>query len=254
MASSIDGLESLRVEVECRKEEGSIDPRLNTRKLDKDQLASLVTEQWRKDHLEELERRGLASASDKRLSRAELALKIDLLNELDRKADLLMGGLHLPPSRLSPANMKRELELRRIDTRGDRTTLERRLEESYIKEGLRFELPRGLDAYAFGRHAVTARDLLEGLPTKDLRARLLDKDVPRQEIPRSREDRIALLERLENEELEERRELELNRALDEMLKADGLATEGPKRVKFERLAAHRRGGKAGSQKRAAEEA
>jgi hypothetical protein len=72
-----------------------------------------------------------------------------------------MAGEHpVLPAHMDLDELKEELRSRRIGTRGEREVLERRLEEAWIKEGVRYDM-QGEDGYAFGRHAVTAHDLVE---------------------------------------------------------------------------------------------
>ena len=72
-----------------------------------------------------------------------------------------MAGEHpVLPAHMDLDELKEELRSRRIGTRGQREVLERRLEEAWIKEGVRYDM-QGEDGYAFGRHAVTAHDLVE---------------------------------------------------------------------------------------------
>lgn len=74
-----------------------------------------------------------------------------------------MAGEHpVLPAHMDIDELKEELRSRRIGTRGERDVLERRLEEAWIKEGVRHDVD-GEDGYAFGRHAVTAHDLVEDM-------------------------------------------------------------------------------------------
>uniref|UniRef100_A0A7S4KMI9 SAP domain-containing protein n=1 Tax=Guillardia theta TaxID=55529 RepID=A0A7S4KMI9_GUITH len=95
------------------------------------------------------------------LSRSEMAHKIKILHSLERKGSVLMSGKHTRlPSQMSTEEIREELQSRRIGIKGSRYELERRLEEAWLKEGERFDQD-GEDGYAFGRWAVSAREVIE---------------------------------------------------------------------------------------------
>jgi hypothetical protein len=174
------------------------------------------------------------------LSRADLSHKISVLHGLERKASVLMGGEHpVLPAHMDMGEIKDELRSRRIDTKGRREVLERRLEEAWIKEGLRLDL-QGEDGYAFGRHAVTAYDLVEEMSDAQLREELAKPqwNLKKKDIPKKRADRLVMLEGLYASELQRRNELAFNIALNDMLAASGLDASGPKALLFQRLSAH----------------
>uniref|UniRef100_A0A7S4NPM6 SAP domain-containing protein n=1 Tax=Guillardia theta TaxID=55529 RepID=A0A7S4NPM6_GUITH len=172
------------------------------------------------------------------LSRSEMAHKIKILHSLERKGSVLMSGKHTRlPSQMSTEEIREELQSRRIGIKGSRYELERRLEEAWLKEGERFDQD-GEDGYAFGRWAVSAREVIETMSDiaifKELAVPARKKWVEGKLIaPRSA--RIQLLEEIYAAELQERKIVAFDLALNEMLEVYKLETAGPKPKRFQRL-------------------
>ena len=149
-----------------------------------------------------------------------------------------MSGEHTSlPSKMSLAELKQELVIRRIKMDAPRKTLELRLEEAWLKEGSRFDV-NGDDGYAFGRHAVSARDVVEELANNDLRLQLLQPQwgLKKSDIPAKRSDRMDLLESKMMGQLQQRRDMAFDIVLTDQLQSAGLETLGPKGQRFDRLA------------------
>jgi len=174
------------------------------------------------------------------LSRSELASKILVLHGLERKASVLMSGEHsVLPAHMDIDELKEELRSRRIGTHGEREVLERRLEEAWIKEGSRFDM-QGEDGYAFGRHAVSAKNLVEEMTEEQVKDELAKPQwgLKKKDIPKKHHERMLMLESLYSDELQRRKELAFNIALNDMLASYQLKCSGPKAQLFQRLTQH----------------
>mmetsp|Transcript_33250 Transcript_33250/g.83930 ORF Transcript_33250/g.83930 Transcript_33250/m.83930 type:complete len:351 (+) Transcript_33250:121-1173(+) len=231
--------EALRVELQCRKEEEDCSS-FDMEKADHKAMAKMVNSMWTKDQIARLKQRGVAWDTDKKLPRRELASRMQLMEAIERKGDVLMSGEYgTLPDQMEMGTLVKELKKRRITTDGDRRTLEMRLEDALLKEGSRFDV-RGEDGYAFGRHSVSARNVIEELSMAELRHQLLLPHwrLGKDEIPKKRQEREDLLEQLVSEELGKRKSVAFDLALDNMLTSNGLSCEGPKRERFMRLADH----------------
>mmetsp|Transcript_8096 Transcript_8096/g.20115 ORF Transcript_8096/g.20115 Transcript_8096/m.20115 type:complete len:345 (+) Transcript_8096:106-1140(+) len=229
-------IESLRVELECRKEEEEL-VNIDLDKSDRKTMVKLVNQLWTKDQIARLKAKGLCGPKDAKLPRKLLATKVALMEAIERKSDVLMSGEHLVlPDQMDDAMLNKELKKRRIGIEGDRLTRERRLEDALLKEGSRFDV-QGEDGYAFGRHAVSARNVIEELSNQELRHQLLlpHWGLDKKSIPRKRNEREDLLEKLVNDELGLRRDIAFGLALDNMLLSHELSVEGPKIERFQRL-------------------
>ncbi|KAJ1481248.1 hypothetical protein T484DRAFT_1808232 [Baffinella frigidus] len=135
--------ETLQMEILCRQDEGESteldDVDVNTQS--KKSLVKMVNKLWNQDQIAKLEERGLSSKADQKRARPALAHRMVVMEELERKANVLMSGEHTSlPSKLPLAELKKELEGRRIKTDAPRQTLELRLEEAWLKEGSRFDV------------------------------------------------------------------------------------------------------------------
>jgi hypothetical protein len=174
------------------------------------------------------------------LSRSELASKILVLHGLERKASVLMSGEHsVLPAHMDIDELKEELRSRRIGTHGEREVLERRLEEAWIKEGSRFDM-QGEDGYAFGRHAVSAKNLVEEMTEEQVKDELAKPQwgLKKKDIPKKHHERMLMLESLYSDELQRRKEVAFNIALNDMLASYQLKCSGPKAQLFQRLTQH----------------
>eukprot|EP00282_Hemiselmis_andersenii_P014461 CAMPEP_0114123116 /NCGR_PEP_ID=MMETSP0043_2-20121206/8053_1 /TAXON_ID=464988 /ORGANISM="Hemiselmis andersenii, Strain CCMP644" /LENGTH=346 /DNA_ID=CAMNT_0001215869 /DNA_START=26 /DNA_END=1063 /DNA_ORIENTATION=- len=230
--------EALRVELQCRKEEEELN--IDVEKADHKSMAKVVNSIWTRDQIALLKQRGVAWDTDKKLPRRELASRLQLMEAIERKGDVLMSGEYATlPDQMEMGALVKELKKRRITTEGDRRTLEMRLEDALLKEGSRFDV-RGEDGYAFGRHSVSARNVIEELTMGELRQQLLlpHWGLSKDHVPKKRNDREDLLEKLVNEELDKRKSVAFDLALDNMLSSYGLANNGPKRERFMRLCDH----------------
>ena len=151
----------------------------------------------------------------------------------------MCGEHQVLPAHMDIDELKEELRSRRIGTSGKREVLERRLEEAWIKEGSRFDM-QGEDGYAFGRHAVSAHDLVEEMSDEQLRDELAKPQwgLKKKEIPKKRFESMEKLEELYAGEMQRRQEVAFNIALNDMLSAQGLEAIGPKAQLFQRLTSH----------------
>jgi len=238
-AENVD-VETLQMEILCRQDEGESteldDVDVNTQS--KKSLVKMVNKLWNQDQIAKLEERGLSSKADQKRARPALAHRMVVMEELERKANVLMSGEHTSlPSKLPLAELKKELEGRRIKTDAPRQTLELRLEEAWLKEGSRFDV-KGEDGYAFGRHAVSARDVVEEMPNKELRIELLQPHwgLSKSEIPAKRAERMDMLEAKMMGQMKQRRDMAFDIVLTDQLQSAGLETMGPKGQRFDRLA------------------
>ena len=122
---TVPSAEMLRVEIECRREEEDIDMDMDLETASQKSMAKVVNRLWNQDQLEQLEQWGVLDKGDSKLSRADLAHKISVLDGLERKASVLMGGQHpVLPAHMEMEEIKEELRSRRIHTRGDRAVSE----------------------------------------------------------------------------------------------------------------------------------
>eukprot|EP00960_Hanusia_phi_P071881 767657-Hanusia_phi.AAC.3 len=188
--------ESLRLELSCRKEEDKSLSHVDLRNTTKKSMEKMVNELWNKDQIRQLEEWGVTCKGDSKLSRSEVAHKIKILHSLERKGSVLMSGKHMRlPSQMSMEEIR---EIRRIGIRGSRYELERRLEEAWLKEGERFDLD-GEDGYAFGRWAISPREVIETMDDHELYKELAKperKKLMQGKIPAQRNARIQALEKI----------------------------------------------------------
>ena len=109
-------------------------------------MAKVVNRLWNQDQLEQLEQWGVLDKGDSKLSRADLAHKISVLDGLERKASVLMGGQHpVLPAHMEMEEIKEELRSRRIHTRGDRAVC-----EPVCTRSTHMYLPHFLPPHVFG--------------------------------------------------------------------------------------------------------